>query len=54
MNEIAKLLRQAYSLLVESEIETDSDALGLIIEEAQGCVAEALALADERIIQGRD
>ena len=36
MNEIAKLLRQAYSLLVESENETDPDALGLIIEEAQG------------------
>jgi len=43
--EIAKLLRQAYNLILNAD-KTDIDAFYLSVEEAQGFVAEALDLAD--------
>ena len=46
MENIAKLLRQAYTLIQEADT-TDIDAFYLAVEEAQGFIAEALDLVDE-------
>lgn len=45
MEEIAKLLREAYTLIQEADT-TDIDAFYLAVEEAQGFIAEALDIAD--------
>jgi hypothetical protein len=45
MEQIAKLLRQAYKLVQEADT-TSIDAYYLAVEEAQGFIAEALDLAD--------
>lgn len=46
MEDIAKLLREAYKLIQEADT-TDIDAFYLAVEEAQGYIAEALDLVDE-------
>lgn len=46
MEQIAKLLRQAYNILQEADT-SNIDAFYLAVEEAQGFIAEALDLADE-------
>ena len=46
MDNIAKLLREAYKLIQEADT-TDIDAFYLSVEEAQGYIAEALDLVDE-------
>lgn len=46
MEDIAKLLREAYKLIQEADT-TDIDAFYLAVEEAQGYLAEALDLVDE-------
>lgn len=46
MNEIAKLLREAYVLLRDADT-TDIDAYYLSVEEAQGFIAEALDKVEE-------
>ena len=46
MNEaVAKLLRQAYTLIAEADM-TDIDAYCLAVEEAHGFIAEALDLVE--------
>ena len=47
MENIAQLLRQAYTLIQEADT-TDIDAFYLAVEEAQGFLAEALDLVEER------
>ena len=46
MEQIAKLLRQAYNAIQEADT-SDIDAFYLAVEEAQGFIAEALDLAEE-------
>ena len=46
MEQIAKLLRQAYNTIREADT-SDIDAFYLAVEEAQGFIAEALDLAEE-------
>ena len=45
MEQIAKLLRQAYNTIREADT-SDIDAFYLAVEEAQGFIAEALDKAD--------
>jgi len=45
MEDISKLLREAYKLIQEADT-TDIDAFYLSVEEAQGYIAEALDLLD--------
>jgi hypothetical protein len=45
MEEIAKLLREAYTLIQEADT-TDIDAFYLSVEQAQGFIAEALDIVD--------
>ena len=47
MEGIAKLLREAYKLIQEADT-TDIDAFYLAVEEAQGFIAEALDIADNK------
>jgi hypothetical protein len=47
MENIAQKLRKAYDLLLNADT-TDIDAYYLAVEEAQGYIAEALDLVDER------
>ena len=46
MEQIAKLLREAYKIIQEADT-TSIDAYYLAVEEAQGFIAEALDLAEE-------
>lgn len=46
MEQIAKLLRQAYNRIQEADT-SDIDAFYWAVEEAQGFIAEALDLAEQ-------
>lgn len=46
MEQIAKLLRQAYNTIQQADT-SDIDAFYLAVEEAQGFIAEALDLAEQ-------